>query len=89
MTVLLLPHAVPHEQFSLCALRVDEKAALLKLVSPLPPEEHGARGEDDHWHLPNGLRRDFSRLREEASRLLPAVCKREEPTTMGPKRFLE
>jgi hypothetical protein len=35
------------------------------------------RGEDDHWHLPNGLRRDFSRLRLLASSLpLSPSCPR-------------
>jgi hypothetical protein len=53
---------------SLCALRVDEDQ-LLKLISPLQPEEHGVCGEDDQWHLPNGLRRDFSRLLFPASSL--------------------
>ena len=45
--------------------------ALCERVSPSLPEEHGLCGEDDQWHLPNGLRRDFSRLLFPASSLPP------------------
>ena len=53
-----------------CTL-IGKRRALLKLVSPSRP---GVRGEDYQSHLPNALRRDFSRLLFPASSLPPLPC---------------